>query len=129
MSEGGASKQRLSTYLGLTAGLGVVGLVAAYALPGENAARLAAMVGVALAVGSGAVALVLKRRAVRVSLNAALKVMGVVFGVRLVLVGGGLFWVVHSGAPPTPFVIGFFSVYFVQQWVEISFVLGEQQRS
>ncbi len=128
MSGEGPGAKGLSGYLGMTAAVGVAGLVLAYLLPGENAGRLAAMVGVAAAVVSGAVALFLKRRAVKVSVTAALKVMGVVFGVRLLMVAVGLLWVIRSGVPPIPFVIGFFGVYFVQQWIEISYVLAEQQR-
>ena len=56
-----------------------------------GAQRAAALVGVGLAAASGAVALLLKRRAVgSADLKSALKVVGLVFGLRAVLVVVGL---------------------------------------
>ncbi|MGQ0505712.1 MAG: hypothetical protein ACT4TC_10375 [Myxococcaceae bacterium] len=128
MSGTGTDGKGISLYLGMSAGVGSVALVLAYLVPSGNAGKLAALIGVGASAVSGAVSLLLKYRAVRVSVNAALKVMGVVFAIRLALVGAGLMVVLRSGFPPMPFVVGFFSVYFVQQWIEISYVLAEQQK-
>jgi len=54
--------------------------------------------------------------------------LGVVFGLRLVLVMAGLAYVRVKGLSVIPFVAGFFGSYFVLQWVEISYVLAEQNR-
>ena len=77
---------------------------------------------------SGAVALPLKKRAMAKSVQEALKVLGIVFAVRVVLAAGGLFFVMHRGALPVPFVMGFFGVYFPLQWIEISYILSENKR-
>ncbi|MFZ5468658.1 MAG: hypothetical protein ACOZIN_04395 [Myxococcota bacterium] len=109
------------------AGIGVAGVVAAKLLA-EGSERQAALLGVGLAAASGGLALWLKRRAVRESLQAALKAVGVMFAVRVVLVAVGVWWVARQGLGPTAFVVGFFGVYFVVQWVEIGFLLAEQKR-
>jgi hypothetical protein len=101
-----------------------VGLALAAFLPRETEARQAAFIGVALAAVTGAVGLVLKRRAVRRDLNAALKVVGVVFGMRAVGVVVGLLWVVARGLGAVAFVAGFFGTYFVLQWIEVSYVMA-----
>ncbi len=87
VKEHGAETFRL--HAGLAAVVSVVGLAVAALAPRGPEARLAAVMGVGLAAVTGAVALVLKRRAVRKDLNAALKVVGVVFGMRAVVRGGG----------------------------------------
>ncbi len=101
-----------------------VGLVVAALVPRVAEARLAAVVGVGLAALSGAVALVLKRRASRRDLNAALKVVGVVFGLRAVGVMVGLLWAVSRGLDAVAFVAGFFGTYFALQWIEVSYVMA-----
>ncbi|HVG62778.1 MAG TPA: hypothetical protein VNA24_29700, partial [Hyalangium sp.] len=62
------------------------------------------------------------RYAMQRSLQSALKVVGLVFGFRAVTVGAGVYVMVTRGFGPWGFVIGFFGVYFVLQWVEISYV-------
>ncbi|WP_239470919.1 hypothetical protein [Archangium violaceum] len=102
----------------------VVGLALAAFLPREAEARQSAVIGVTLAAVTGVVSLVLKRRAVRKDLNAALKVVGVVFGLRAVGVVVGLLWVVQRGLGAVAFVAGFFGTYFVLQWIEVSYVMA-----
>ncbi len=111
-------------HAGLAAGVVAVGLVLGWVLPRLPETRLPACVGVGLAGLSGAVALVLKRRAVRRDLKAALKSVGVVFGLRAVMVAAGLYWVVSRGLEAVAFVMGFFGVYFALQWIEISYVMA-----
>lgn len=111
-------------HAGWAAGAAVVGLVLAAVLPRQPENRLAALVGVGLAALTGALALVLKRRAVQVELSAALRVVGVVFGVRALAVVAGLWWVATRGLGRLAFVVGFFGVYFVLQWIEVSFVMA-----
>ena len=45
-----------------------------------------------------------------------------VFALRAVTVAAGLYAIVSRGLGPWGFVVGFFGVYFVLQWVEISYV-------
>jgi hypothetical protein len=111
-------------HAGLAAGVAVVGLVVAAFLPKAPEARLSAFIGVALAAATGVVALVLKRRAVRKDLKAALKAVGVMFGLRAVGVVAGLLWAVESGLSPVAFVAGFFGTYFALQWIEVSYVMA-----
>jgi hypothetical protein len=115
-------------YASLVTLVGAVGIFGAYYLPKGLDVRLGAFVGVGSAVFSGAIALPLKQRAVARSLKAAMSVLGVVFGVRLVLLAAGLLFARFRGYSPVAFVVGFFGVYFVLQWIEISYVLAEHKR-
>jgi hypothetical protein len=112
------------SHAGLAAGVVAVALTLAAFLPREAESRQAAVIGVAVAAATGALALVLKRRAVSQDLNAALKVVGVVFGLRAVGVVVGLLWVVSRGLGAVAFVAGFFGTYFVLQWIEVSYVMA-----
>ena len=118
----------LPKYAAMTVLVGLLGVAGAWGLPKTAEDRLGAFVGVGAAVFSGALALPLKKRALNESVQAALKVMGMVFGVRLVLVAAGLWLTLRKGAGPVPFTLGFFGVYFALQWIEISYVLAEQKR-
>jgi hypothetical protein len=122
VKEQGAEAFRL--HAGLSAVVAVVGLAVAALAPKVPEARLSAVIGVALAAVTGAVGLVLKRRALRKDLNAALKVVGVVFGMRAVGVVVGLLWVVERGLGAVAFVAGFFGTYFALQWIEVSYVMA-----
>jgi hypothetical protein len=106
----------------VAAGVAVVGLALAAALPQTPENRWPALWGTGLAALTGVVSLGLKRRAVQRSLKAALKVVSLVFGLRAVTVAAGLYAIVSRGLGPWGFVVGFFGVYFVLQWVEISYV-------
>ncbi|WNG32852.1 hypothetical protein F0U60_03980 [Archangium minus] len=109
---------------GLAAAVTGVGLALAAFLPKDAESRQAAFIGVGLAAVTGVVALLLKRRAVSRDLNAALKVVGWVFGMRAVGVVVGLLWVVQRGLGAVAFVAGFFGTYFVLQWIEVSYVMA-----
>jgi hypothetical protein len=106
----------------VAAGVAVVGLALAAGLPQSPEHRWPALWGTGLAAVTAVVSLPLKRWAVRKSLRAALKAVGLVFGLRVVAVGAGLYAMVSRGLGPWGFVVGFFGVYFVLQWVEISYV-------
>ena len=112
------------THAGLAAAVAVVGVALAFVLPRAAESTRSALIGVVLAAGTGAVGLGLKRRAVRRDLTAALKVVGLVFGMRAVGVGVGLWWVVDRGLSAVAFVVGFFGTYFVLQWIEVSYVMA-----
>jgi hypothetical protein len=123
-----AGKDPFVFHAALVGLVGVLGVLGAYFLPREPSDRLAAFIGVGAAVFSGAIALPLKQRAMARSIKAALAVLGVVFGVRMVLVGAGLVFAKMRGLGMVSFTMAFFGAYFVLQWVEISYVLAEQKR-
>jgi len=88
-------------------------------LAGE--ARLPALLGAAIATGTGLASLVafghFDRRAAR-PLQATLAVFAVVFLLRLVLVGAGVAVVARAGASAIAFVVAFFVPYFVLSALE-----------
>lgn len=110
------------------AGLAVVAMGVALALaaflPGEAESRQTALIGVGLAAVTGAVGLGLMRRVMGKDLNAALKVVAVVFGMRALGVVVGLLWAVRRGSGAVAFVAGFFGAYFLVQWIEVSYVMA-----
>jgi hypothetical protein len=120
----GHGSETFRTHAGLAAGVMAVAMVVAAFLPRAVEARQSALIGVALAAVTGVVALVLKHRAVSRDLKAALKVVGVVFGLRAVGVVLGLLVVVERGLNAVAFVAGFFGTYFVLQWIEVSYVMA-----
>lgn len=115
-------------YAGWVALAGALGMVAAFLVGRTPEERQAALLGVALATGSGVAALWLKKGAAERSVNHALGTVGVVFAVRLVLVAAGLLYVMRTGRPEMAFVLGFFGEYFALQWIEISYVMAELKR-
>ncbi|AGC41781.1 hypothetical protein MYSTI_00430 [Myxococcus stipitatus DSM 14675] len=117
-------KDPFKSHAGLAAGVMGVGVAVAGLLPTVAETRVSALWGVGLAAVTGVVALLLKRRAMKQDLKAALKVVGVVFGLRMVAVLVGLVGLVSRGMPPVPFVAGFFGVYFALQWIEVSYVMA-----
>jgi len=70
----------------------------------------------------------LKRRAMARGLNWTLGMLGVAFGIRMVLVAAGLVYVMKEALRPVPFTVGFFSVYLGLQWIEITYVMAESKR-
>jgi hypothetical protein len=100
-------------------------------LAGE--ARLPALLGAAIATGTGLASLValghFDRRAAR-PLQATLAVFAVVFLLRLVLVGAGVAVVARAGASAIAFVVAFFVPYFAFVAIEGSYVhaLGRRMR-
>ena len=115
-------------YMGMAVGVGAAGLVGAALLPRTPEGRLSALIGVAGSVLAGVVALELKRRALAKGLNWALGMMGVAFGLRMVLVAAGLVYVIRAELGSVPFTVGFFSPYLVLQWIEITYVMAEAKR-
>ena len=122
-------KNRTVFYLQLTLAVALAGVLAAVALAKGESERFAALLGVCLSAASTPAALYLKRWAVERSLKASLSILGIVFAIRLILVSVGLMLVLWSKAGVVAFTIGFFGIYFLLQWVEISYLLGERNRS
>jgi len=123
-----ANKKRTVLYIEVLLGLFLAGLAAAYLLPGSASGRSGALGGVGLAASSALVALYLKRWAVEKSLKASLAIVGIVFLLRLLLVSVGLMLVLWFKAGVVAFTAGFFGIYFVLQWLEISYLLGGRSR-
>lgn len=107
----------------------VVGLGLAAVLPKTPEHREPALWGVGLAVVTGALSLGLKRRALKRSLPAALKVVGLVFALRAVVVVAGVYALVSREMEWVGFVAGFFGVYFVLMGVEFSYVIAAAKAS
>ncbi len=122
MTERPAAVEAFRNHALVAAGVAVVGLALAAGLPQSADNRWSALWGTGLAAVTAVVSLPLKRRAVQKSLKAALKALGLGFGLRAVAVAAGLYAMVTRGLGPWGFVVGFFGVYFVLQWVEISYV-------
>jgi len=115
-----------------TAGIaatGLVGLVASTLLTRAPVDQRSACLGVSAATASGLLSLVLKRWALRHSLKAALAVVGVMFGIRLIAVALGIAFLTFRRVNSLPFVVGFFAVYFVLQWLEIGYVTGAAKQN
>jgi hypothetical protein len=122
VTEKPAAAEAFRNHAMVAGGVAVVALALAAGLPQVPETRWSALWGAGLAVLTGVVSLPLKRQAVRKSLKAALKAVGLVFALRAVAVAAGLYAMVSRGLGAWGFVAGFFGVYFVLQWVEISYV-------
>ena len=100
-------------------------------LAGE--ARLPALLGAAIATGTGLASLAaigLVDRTAGRPMQATLAVFAAAFGVRLVLVGAGVAVVARAGASAVAFVVAFFVPYFAFVAIEGSYVhaLGRRMR-
>ena len=118
---------RRAAELGVT-GVAVVGLALAAGLPRTAGGKLAAELGVALALGSSVVALGVRRWRWARSLPATMGAIGAIFALRLVLVVAGLLWVRTHGGASAAYVVAFFAAYLVVQWIEIGDALSETRR-
>jgi hypothetical protein len=109
--------------------LAVVGLafgVCRWFWPEGGPTRQAAMLGVWLSAGSGALSLALFRRAK--SVKQALLAVGLLFGVRILIVVLGATMAIRGSGGVMPFVFGFFGTYFPLQWVELHYLIAENKR-
>ena len=122
-----------SSYAAVSAAAASVAALVVALVPASESSRNAAWLGVGLATLTGAIALLLKRRAMATdgldALTTGMKALGLVMAMRAVLLTAGLVWVARQHEPSAlGFVAGFFSVYLGQQWLEISYLLTEQKR-
>ena len=122
-----------SYYAAVSAAVATASAVAVPLVPANSQTHLAAWLGIALATVSGAVALLLKRRAIKndglESLTSGMKTLAQVMALRGMLLALGLLWVTRHGEGAMGFVVGFFVVYLAQQWLEISYLLSESKRN
>jgi hypothetical protein len=109
--------------------LAVVGLALGacwWVWPEGGPTRRAAVEGVSLCAGSGALAFALQRRARTV--KHSLLVLVVMFGARIFIVVLGVTAAIRGGGGAMPFVYGFFGTYFPLQWLEIWYLLAMNER-
>jgi len=106
--------------------VGVAWAACRWLWPEGGPARQAALMGVWMSAGTGALSLALFRRARTV--NQALLVFVVLFAVRIVLVAIGATWAIRGSGGVMPFVYGFFGTYFPLQWVEIHYLIADSRR-
>lgn len=112
------------TYALLSAAVATAAVAIATALPLTEDQRSAALLGIGLSAASGGLALVLKRRGLlKNGLKAVMTALTVMFFVRSLLLGLGLWVVVRAGGFELAFVFGFFSVYLLQQTLELLWVV------
>lgn len=120
---------RFGVHAGGAAGVVAAALVACVAFAPEGGVQNSALLGVGLAGLSSAVALWLKRRAMAgADLKSAMKVVGLVFGLRAVLVAVGLAFTLKAGGSAVAFVLGFFGAYFALQCIELSYVVSATRK-
>lgn len=113
------------TYALLSAAVATAAVAVATALPLTDDLRSAALLGIGLSGASGGLALVLKRRGLlKNGLKAVMTALTLMFFVRSLLLGLGLWVVVRAGGLELAFVIGFFSVYLLQQTLELLWVVA-----
>lgn len=125
--------KQFSFYAGVSAAAAALAALVVALVPASDASRGAAWFGIALATASGAIALLLKRRAMSSdgldALTSGMKTLALVMSMRALVLTIGLYWVArHNADGALGFVCGFFSVYLGQQWLEISYLLTEQKR-
>ena len=124
--------KQFSFYAAVSAAVAAVAALIVAWVPANDATREAAWLGVGLATLSGAIALLLKRRAMASdgldALTSGMKTLATVMSMRALLLGAGLYWVAKHNDGALGFVCGFFGVYLGQQWLEISYLLTEQKR-
>lgn len=106
------------------------GLLLGWLVPVAAETKFAALVGVATAGLSGALALWVKKVALdQEDTRGALRAIAYSFGIRGVSMMLGLAWVLGSQFSAMGYVLGFFGVYFAQQVIEIAYVLEAQKSS
>jgi len=116
--------KRFTTFALLSVAAATAAVAIVFALQLDSEVRSGALLGVALSAASGGLALMLKRRALlRNGLTAALGALALMFAVRAVLLGVGLWVVVKGEGTELALVAGFFAVYFVQQTLELTWVV------
>ncbi len=124
--------KQFSFYAGVSAAAAATAALVVAWVPASDVSRDAAWLGVGLAAASGAIALLLKRRTMASdgldALTSGMKTLALVMSMRAGLLTGGLYLVARQNDGAIGFVCGFFSVYFGQQWLEISYLLSEQKR-
>ena len=124
--------KQFSFYAGVSAAVAATAALVVALVPASDSSRGAAWLGVGLATLSGAVALLLKRRAMSTdgldALTNGIKTLAMVMAMRALLLTAGLYFVARHNEGALGFVCGFFSVYLGQQWLEISYLIAEQQR-
>jgi hypothetical protein len=129
VTEGHQAKTPDRLYRRWLAATTLAGWAVAAAVPGPLSEKAGALVGVSAAAGCGLLALFLRRWTAERGFKATLWTLGILFGVRLVVLAAGIVASRAAGYGLVAFVIGFFAVYFALQWVEIGYLVRERNRA
>ena len=116
-------------YFQALAATAALAAVASYLLAQPGSPRAGAWSGVASSALLGLAALYLKQWAIERSLKSSLAIVGILFGVRLIALGVGIGFARSLGIDALSFAVGFLSVYFVVQWMEIGYLTGLRNRA
>jgi hypothetical protein len=125
-----APKTKLRTlYLESLLAIAAAAFAGSYFLAKPGPERAGAWSGIGASALVGLPALYLKKWAIQQSLKRSLAIIGILFAIRLILLAVGLGLSSTLGLNGVAFAVGFLSVYFVVQWIEIGYLTYEQNRA
>lgn len=116
------ARRRQNRYLQAWVATAAVAAAGSYFFANPGPSRLGALAGVGSCAALGLLAIYLKRWAIQRSLKSALAVVGILFGVRLIALCAGIGLARSMGISAVAFAVGFLSVYFLVQWLEIGYL-------
>ncbi len=116
-------------YLELLLATAVAAAAGAAVLAKSVPQRHGAWIGVAASAGLGLLGLYLKQWAIERTLKTSLEIVGILFGIRLIVLAVGLGCSKSLGLSAVAFAAGFLSVYFVVQWIEIGYLTSARKRA
>jgi len=122
-------KKRKTVYLALLLATAVAAAAGASVLAKSAPQRHGAWTGVAASAFLGLVGLYLKQWATERTLKVSLAMVGILFGVRLLVLAVGLGFSSSFGFSAMAFAAGFLSVYFIVQWIEIGYLTNARNRA
>lgn len=129
MSIDARRRKRKTVYLGLLFATAAVATAGAAVLAKSAPQRHGAWAGVAASAFIGLVGLYLKQWAIERTLKTSLAIVGILFGIRLMVLALGLGCARFLGLSALAFAAGFLSVYFVVQWIEIGYLTSAARRA
>lgn len=116
-------------YLGLLLATAAVATAGAAVLAKSVPQRHGAWAGVAASAFIGLLGLYLKQWAIERTLKTSLAIIGILFGIRLMVLAVGLSCARFLDLSALAFAAGFLSVYFVVQWIEIGYLTSAARRA
>jgi len=122
-------RKRKTVYLELLLATAVAAAAGAAVLAKSVPQRHGAWIGVAASAGLGLLGLYLKQWAIERTLKTSLAIVGILFGIRLIVLAVGLGCSKSLGLSAVAFAAGFLSVYFVVQWIEIGYLTSARKRA
>lgn len=116
------ARRRPKRYLQAWVATAAVAAATSYFLPNPGPSRLGALAGVGSCTALGLLAIYLKQWAIQRSLKTALAIVGILFGARVIALVAGIGLASSIGISAVAFAVGFLSVYFLVQWLEIGYL-------